>query len=350
MNFLLLLILPFLIALGFFIFDFKKITWQEFLIHIGAQIAIAGVSILIIYHMDVSDTELWNGTVSYKEHHHVGCIHSYSCDPYPCSCGKYGCSTCWHTCYEHPWDMAWNVHSNIGEWSIDNIDPQGLREPPRWSQVQIGEPVVMAHSFDNYIKGASNTLFRYSGQEKSYLKQLPPYNQNVYDYYKVNRIFTVQYPLSDPNQWNLRLAQINGVVGYQRQCNIILLFTSLPDDYFYALTQHWLGGKKNDIVIVIGAKDNKITWTNVMCWSQDEIYQVKIIDDLKSISTIDQDKIMSTIAQDTMRYYKRKHMKDFEYLKASIQPTATQFITAMVIGIIASIVIGVIFINIGDQL
>lgn len=345
MIFLTLLIIPLLIALGFFIFDLKEITWQEFLIDVCVQIAIAAISVACIFHMNTSDHELLNGRVLYKEHHHVHCRHSYPCNPYPCACGKNGCSTCWHTCYEHPYDVDWNVHSNIGEWTIDTIDAQGLEEPPRWTLVQVNDPVVLPHEYTNYIKGAPNSLFRYSGQEADFKKYLVPYQQDVYDYYKVDRVFTAGYTLPDKALWNDRLSLINSIVGYNKQCNIVLVFTSLPREYFYALTQHWIGGKKNDVIVVMSVVGKKIKWADVMCWSQDNMLKVKLTDDILNIKTVDRSRILSIIANDTQKYFVRRHMKDFKYLESSITPSPTQWLIAMLIGVLVSIGLNIFFIK-----
>lgn len=357
MVFLTLLIIPLLIALGFFVFDLKKITWQEFLIHVGAQLAVAGISIACIYSLNTSDTEIWNGHVTNKESHHVSCQHSYECHCHmveheECDEDSKGHEHCHEeetehcdTCYEHRYDVDWTVHSNIGDWDIDRIDRQGLQEPPRFTQVQIGDPVVNTHTYTNYIKGAPNTLFRFTGEEANYKTVLPTYQQNVYDYYKVNRIFTVNYKLSDEDQWNLRLAQINGTVGYQKQCNIIVLFTSLPREFFYALTQHWLGGKKNDIVVVISAQGSDINWVNVMAWTDSSLFKVKLVDDIIGVKKVDKDQILGIISQDTQKYFIRKHMRDFKYLQASVTPTTTQWAISMIIGIVVSIAIGIFFIK-----
>ena len=351
MIFLSLLVIPLIIALCFFIFDLKKITWQQFALHVVAQLIIAAISMAAIYHMNTSDVEIWNGHVLSKHSEKVHCRHSYECHCH-IRCSGHGKSrSCYEhcdTCYEHSYDIDWVVQSNLRNWDISTVDRQGLKEPPRWTEVQVGDPVSDEHVYTNYIKGAPNTLFRYSGEETNYQKYLIPYEQSVYDYYKVNRVFLVNYSLPDQSLWNTELAKINSFVGYQRQCNIIVLFTSLPQQFFYALTQHWLGGKKNDVIVVIGATGSKINWVNIMAWTDSNLYKVKTIDDIIKVKTVDREKILSIISQDTQKMFIRKHMHDFKYLQASVTPSATQWSVAMVIGVIVSIAIGIFFLKMED--
>ncbi len=344
MVFLILLIFPVLIALGSYFFGNGNISIKELFIHIGVQIVIAGISILIIYHSNVTDIETWNGQVTNKKRVEVSCRHSYACNPYPCDCGKNGCSTCWQTCYEHSYDVDWNIYSNIGEWSIDTIDRQGLKEPPRWTIVNSGDSVSNIHSYDNYIKGSSNTLFRYAGLVDKFKDKLPGHPDDIYDYYKLDRVIIIGYPLADNNIWNKELSHLNSIVGYQKGCNIILVIANkYPREYFYALTQHWLGGKKNDITILINMNGNLIDWVEVMAWTNNEMFKIKLRDDILDVKKLDRNLILKTIFTDTIKYYQRKSMKDFEYLKASITPTPTQWIISMVVGFLCSIGLGIFF-------
>src|SRR3972149_2325862 len=98
MIFLILFLIPALIALGFLIFGGRRTTFWEFLAHLGAQAAVAGVSIGICYYANTSDTEVWNAKVVSKNHARVSCSHSYPCNCREVDCGEDCTMTVCDTC------------------------------------------------------------------------------------------------------------------------------------------------------------------------------------------------------------------------------------------------------------
>ena len=174
MIFFVLFVIPLTLIILSFFFS-KKISLKELVCQIGIQVIIAGICAVVCYYSNVMDVETWNGTVVNKVRNKTSCSHSYPCNPHNCMCDKDGvCSTCYDTCYHHPYDIEWNViTSNSETISIDTLDSQGLREPPRWSQVSIGEPTAISHRYVSYIKGDSASLFRRSGHVNSFTEELP---------------------------------------------------------------------------------------------------------------------------------------------------------------------------------
>ena len=347
MIFLTLLLIPILIALGFLLFGNRKVTPKEFGVHLLVQMMFAGICIGTMYYQNTHDIETWNGTVSEKKREKVHCRHSYSCNCRQVCSGSgkdRSCYTYCDTCYEHSYDIDWNVYTNIGKWRIDGIDRRGLKEPPRWTIVQIGDPVSENHSYQNYIKGSPDTLFRYSGSLEKYKALVPEHPHQIYDYYKVNRVICINNCPSDIQKWNEDLSKLNSIVGYQKGTNIIIIFTGAIDrDYRYAIEQAWLGGKKNDIVIIMDIADTGITWAEVIAWTDNEIFKVQLRNNLQKQKVLDRQKIMQIIHDDTMELYKRKSMEDFAYLRASITPTPTQWAVSMTLGLIISIGLGIFF-------
>lgn len=347
MVFAALFLIPGLVALICFMFFEKRITLKEFIVQMVAQAVVAGISAGILYYANVTDQEVWNGTVASKAREKVSCEHSYPCNCHEVSCGKNCSTTVCSTCYEHPYDIDWAVYTtNQERLTIDRINSQGTDEPPRWDKVQLGEPTSLVHRFTNYIKGSPDTLFRHQGLVEKYKQYLPGYPQNVYDYYRLDRLVLVNgASVENPSLWNFQLAQLNGALGRPKQCNIITVFAkNLSDDYFYAVEQNWIGGKQNDIVIVTGLDaDNKISWVGIMAWTKNELFKVKLRDDLTELNTVDRDKYLQVIQQDVQKYFRREPMSDFEYLRASIKPTKAGWIISMIIGLLAAIGLSILF-------
>lgn len=348
MVFLFLLIIPLLVATTAFLVFNKKIVWWEFLIQIAAQMAIAGICCGIMYWSNTSDTEIWNGHVTGKKSEQVHCRHDYCCQTCE-SCttdskGNTSCTTyCCQTCYEHDYDVDWLFWTtDAGQKDVDTIDRQGLQEPPRWTQIRVGEPTSSSHNYTNYIKAAPDSLFRDQGLEEKYKDKLPSYPNDVFDYYRIRRVVSVLPAFNNNAAWNQELSELNGRLNPAKQVNAVLVIVkNEPHDYFQALRQHWMGGKKNDAVLVVSVDDGmNIQWVDVMAWTDAKIFEVKLRDtitDLKTIDPANPKQVMEPFEQTIAQFYVRKHMKDFKYLAASITPSITQWIICLLIGFLSSI-------------
>lgn len=335
------LILPLLVGLVGFIF-LDGINWKEMLVQFGAQLLVAGVSAFIVYHSATADTEIWSGTVVSKDSDHVSCSHSYQCNCHE-SCSGSGknrsCSTVCDTCYEHLYDVNWEVWtSNQERVLINRVDRQGVRTPARWAAVQMGEPTAVEHDYTNYIKAAPDTLFRHQGLVEKYKGKLPAYPGGIYDYYHLDRLVTRGVEVSGRRAWNADLSSLNAYLGTLKQTNmIVVLVQDQPQDYFYALEQAWMGGKKNDIVLVIDVDAQMAPqWASVMAWTTQEIFKVRLRDAVMDDKVITRESVIEALREVVPRDYKRKPMKDFAYLKSSITPSTTGWIVSLVIGLLVA--------------
>jgi len=348
MIFLALFGIPLLVAALIFIFGSGKITLKEFFAQIVAQAMVAAISVATIYWSNTSDTETWNGRISDKKRVRVSCSHSYSCNCHQVCTGSgqnQSCSTHCDTCYEHSFDVDWVIYTTNNEnFDIDRVNRQGTQEPPRWTAAKIGEPTSLTHSYENYIKAAPDTLFRHQGLVEKYVKTLPSYPNKVFDYHRMNRMVTLGYVLPDLGQWNAELSEINADLGKSKQANVVVVVVNgLASDYAQALEQHWLGGKKNDVVVVMGAAGQSISWVHVMAWTTNELFKIQLRDALVEVGTLDRTTVLQTIKSHVAASYVRRPMKDFEYLKSSITPTTGQWVFSMVIGVILSLGLSFLF-------
>lgn len=296
-----------------------EITKQEMFLNIVIIIAACITTWEFGRYSKMSDTEIWNGQVIQKEQVRVSCEHSYSCN---CRTDSKGTPSC-DICYEHMYDWDWVVRSSAGEFNIDRVDRRGSDEPPRWTAVRPGQPVALAKSYDNYIKAAPFSLFNEHREvEKSFASKIPGYPQQVYDYHYVDRVITIGVPLPDLKQWNTELALLLRSLGPEKQVNVILVFVDTKDPtYANALSRAWLGGKKNDVVVIIGSTSfPKIDWVRVLSWTDEKLFVVQLRDELLEQKSVDKNKVLSIVSKHIQSTFKRKNMKDFEYLKDEIQP------------------------------
>jgi len=348
------LIIPLLICLGSWLFT-DKITWKEVGIQVVVQILLIGIMSYALLQANISDTEVWNGLITKKWNERVPCRHSYPCNCHEvchlsCSGGKNNschnsCHTVCQTCYRHPYDIDWMAQNNINEnWSINTIDEQGLREPPRWAEIQIGEPTSSTHNYDNYIKGSPNSLFYTEKFKEEDFKELPKYPLSIRDYWKLNRLIQIGVSLPDMTEWNKEISKISGDLGSKKQVNVVVVIARNKDhNFFNKLQRYWMGGKKNDVIPVIGVDDNNnIIWVEVMSLSNEE-FKVYLKNDILTLDTLDRNSILKLIKENIENKYIRKPMKDFEYLKNSIKPTKGQWIFGLILGIAISVGLSLFF-------
>jgi hypothetical protein len=183
-------------------------------------------------------------------------------------------------------------------------------------------------------------VFRHHGAQAKYAKSIPSYPGSIYDYYRLDRVVLVNgVRLSDLRSWNESLSALNGKLGAAKQSNmVIVLGHNLPSDYFYALEEAWIGGKKNDTVLVISVDEGlRPQWATVMAWSLNKLFEVKLRDDIMDLPILTKDAVIQALDINVSRYYKRKPMADFEYLSAVVTPSMTQWVITLIIGLMLAL-------------
>jgi len=346
LSFLIILAIPTIIALFVTLYFKGTVTWAEFALQVGVAAVIACIGLTISYKSRVHDTELWNGMVSSRNPVHVSCSHSYSCNCRTTTSGSgknSSTSTTCDTCYEHSFDQDWRVSATTGETiDIDRIDRQGLLMPPRWAAAYKGEPFSSQHTFSNYILANPGSVLLGGQGDISRFPGLIPTYPAIYDVYHTHHfILQGTFDGFDRKDWDYLVEEINKDLGPVKQVNVIVLVVKTADpSYLYALRTAWVGGKKNDAVIVIGSLDgHRIEWVDVMSWTTSESYKVLVRDALTQVGTLDQrDAIANNIRTITKSDFERLHMKKMQYLMSSSEMPGGQI--ALLILLVSIIELG----------
>lgn len=320
----------------------KELSWRETALCSIAPVVLMCTLYAVFYYQETDDVEILNGYVTKKERDEVHCRHSYDCNCYYTTSRNSNGSTtrtkhC-STCYEHRFDVDWNVITSIGNYRVNTIDRQGLQEPQRWTVVNQGDPVSKTSQYTNYVRGAKASLFNFE-QYKNYSAQVPEYPQTIYDMYKINRVIDIGAGIPNKTELDNGLSYVLSRIGGKKQVNIVLVFTKQAEEFSYGVRNKWLGGKKNDLIVNIGVDNNQtITWVKVFGWSANEMVYIKLRDDLKAIGTITNTQgILDVLEYDVDKYYQRKHMKDFEYLKNEVEPATEKLMWALFFCVLLSI-------------
>lgn len=317
-----------------------RINGTEMALHFVLPLLVTGI---VWYAGTASKThavELWNGEVTGKSKDIVPCIHAYQCNCRMRTSGfgkKRRTRRVCDTCFYHPFDIDWNVRTNVGNFTVNRVEWQGIIQPPRWTQVQNGQPAALPHSYTDYVRGSKDSAFHKEELELASLPDVPPYPQ-VYDYHYAKRVLTVGVTLPDAEAWNTQLADALKVLGPKRQMNLIIVIAATPDQKFrHKVEAAWKGTSKNDEVVVIGTdKDGKtILWADVITWASNtgnQELRIHTRNALLDAKTIDREKVMAVVLNHATDHYHRPSMEEFEYLKWAIEPsTWVQILLALLV-------------------
>lgn len=327
--FLLFFILPIIVV--YYMYTTNKITHKEdALLVLGITCVLITILNFGLLYYKTFDTLILNGEVTSKSSDRVSCEHSYSCN---CTRDSKGNTSC-QTCYEHSFDMDWNVHSNVGNVTIARIDRQGLITPQRWTDVIIGEPFSKKDSYTNYVLGNETSLFNYGKYKKEYLSQIPEYPIGIYDYYRANRIIQLNTNYN-VKELESKISIMLKTIGPKKQANVILVLTKNPDhNFYYSVRDKWINGKKNDIVVVLGMNSEVINWVETFSWDKNTYLAPMLKNELTALNINDTDKIINILSNNINKYYERKPMAEYEYLNSTISLELWQILMIIVLSVI----------------
>jgi hypothetical protein len=339
--FLAIIVLSIIVAVALrFIFP-QRFTNTETFLTMGGAILAGGLMLLIVSYGNTHDFDVLNGQVTGKEMERVSCSHSYSCHCHMVSSGS-GKNRTSHeecdTCYRHSFDQDWVVHSSVGDFDIERIDDQGLGQPKRWTEVLKGDPTSRTEWVTNYVLASPDSLFNTKEQTAdaaTYGKWLPNYNK-IYDYYKFDHVMNMGTK-ADTDAYNKSLASILRILGPAKQANVIVVFVPTADrGYKDALERHWLGGKKNDIIVTIGITDYpKIAWADAFTFgktSGNELLAIKIRQDIETVGDVSKvGDVVGSINLNSAKYFTREHMKKYEYLENDYVPSGWALLACFIV-------------------
>jgi hypothetical protein len=323
----------------------ESITWREMGLQIAGTCLVIGVVYAVGMYGQTADVEYWNGAVTKKVREH-----GHYLDPYECMCttdsdGNRSCSTC----YEDRYTVTWYLKSTVGDIRIQHLDRGSKRvykepDPGIYASAYVGQPCSVPNTYTNYIQAVPESLFNEEDTmlDEQYVGWIPEYPR-LHTIYKLNRALAVNTTVPGLQQYSDRLSEHLKTLGPDKQANIILIFAGTNDpNYRYALERAWLGGKKNDVIVIIGTSQfPKIDWVDTITLganSGNELMTVKMRDNLTMLGTADNPvAVTDMIAATVAAHFDRKSMEDFKYLEDEIDPPAWVLWFAGIFSVIGSI-------------
>ena len=130
-------------------------------------------------------------------------------------------------------------------------------------------------------------------------------------------------------------------LGPSHEVNAVIVFAKTDDpNYFHALQDAWINGKKNDVVLVVGVDrfDKAPLWVDVMALTKNSLFQVKLADRIRALDRLTPEAVVPAMADTIRSDFKRRPMADFKYLEAEIDPPA--WLMWLTMGFILSAYVG----------
>ena len=117
--------------------------------------------------------------------------------------------------------------------------------------------------------------------------------------------------------------------------------------YVYALEDAWIGGKKNDIIVVMGVTHYPdIEWVEVTSWSKSEGLKIELRDKIKEVKALNhKEEILAAVEKLVGTQYQRAHMSDYKWLMASVQPGTGVTLGLFLFGVALAIGLTIYFVK-----
>jgi len=316
-------------------------------------------AILFFWTTNMYDTEIWNGHVLRAEYYE-----SWTEERENCTTDEDNNTTC--TTYEvyHPpyWQVITNNNEIISISStnyanyVDWYDNQKLTHLNHSNQISYGDgdmyscsfsgypemlvPSAIPHTYVNYIR-AAEPVFLYTGYASKYSKDLVEYPTVYEDKFGpiyVNRVISPNMYMDQDwkNTLNKLLCDELASSGKKKQLNALVYVTKRDTNFYKALHELWYGGKKNDVVVLLGAKNfPKLDWVRVMSWTDSKRFKEDLTTRIKNITNLsDPHALANTIISQVHKTeanggYVRKPMAEFHELRNDIHLPVKAYLLGM---------------------
>jgi len=350
-----------LLAIGFGLY--RKLThpnefaWIELAVQIPASLlaVLAAFSFFYYTTTNMSDSEIWNGKVTLAEYLEAWTqeVEHETCAAQDVNGNCTATQTVKQLIYHPP---EWHIHTSNNEDVstskavyrnyVGHFGGERKEILFHMGQVSVGDgnrfyvsypgpevkqiPSAQEHRFVNYLKASQSINLR-RGSTNAYEKFLLPYPQiyeGTFGPIEVNRVLAagVDVPVEWRAEVDRTLDNALTSLGKAKQVNLLVYVVGTSDRaFFHALEEHWIFGKKNDVIVVLGVKSfPKLDWVEVMAWTDVEEFKITLRNRITEQGDIANATALAATIVDQVSLapqkggYKRKPMAELEYLVADI--------------------------------
>ena len=236
-------------------------------------------------------------------------------------------------------------------------------ESGRTFRVNVPKNTISAsdlHTYDNYISASKGIMSSVNPVlEERFRTSMPGYPLLVKDpeygvYRMDSRLKDIDNTLKDETKVKLK-AMIDAFqtqYASSKQCNIIYVVTKQTDyNYFLALRSLWLGGNKNDIIVVM---NDKLSFVGVIAYTEvasffTDIENLKYSDKYTKFKTSDE--FVSALVEDSLDVIKKKYvrlpMATFESYKKTLSIPVNVDITLTIVVVLLQVSLFMVFYILG---
>lgn len=333
------------IFVGTFLFFFsKKVVWWEWLAGSAAAFLVAGIVHWTSFNSQTADFETWSGQITHARQfsawHEAYQEAVYRTETYTTGSGKnrqthtrqvfshWRNCTRWHSeyfsCYSNI-DTSYSISKDqYNRWKIqwqNETKVRGDRSTLEHNSRQIGgdpfdyetscpnliiEPIHCQKSVVNRLKAAQSVFnfVKVSAETEKLLFKYPESDNP----FSSNRVLGTAASKISTKQWDI----LNAKLGPIKKVNLIIAGFDSPD-HTLAESQKslWIGGKKNDLVLVYGNG-----WARVFGWSDSDILK-RDLEQLLLQNPIDE-KLLPQIEELILAEYEKTNWHKFDHL--SVEP------------------------------
>lgn len=357
------LFIPLVVGLATWLAFPDKVTWQEIIIGFGAGALICalicGAACGISISSQTTDIEYLTGWIKIAEYHEpwteewVEIVIDYD------EKGNItGSHPVVHTDH-HP--EYWIMFDTIGDseyinrsqyqWFCRRFGNETKHTVFHINQVSVGDgnkyqtvfpggheklvPRTITHRYENRIQ-ASRSVFRFPEVEPEGLFDYP----QIGDSLSVPSILGSNYQVACDNE----LCKRNAELGARKQVRVwLLIFDNQPIQRAIDQQSFWQGGNKNEFVVCIGRKGDKVAWAFVFSWCENERLKADVKSYVQQQQELDLMSVVKYTTDEVEKRFIRKQFKDFNYL--DVQPSTTAIIVALVLTTLTSVGVGVLLVK-----
>ena len=352
------LLIPIIATILLAVFFTKKLVWWEYLLILGIPTLTIFIGKYVSVTSQTNTTEYWNSyalSVVYEEAwdewHDETCYRTVSCGE---DCTKTESYDCSHRDY-HP--AKWTMTDNLGEnyTIMGDVYAQAkklwanetFKDMHRDFYTQDGDayttvykdslglsgvlPLCIPHTYENKVK-VSRSVFNYQKVDS-----LDRATYKLYDYppkySRYNFPALMGYP---DNKALLKLQRYNALIGSIKQVHMmVMVFTDQPREAGQLQEALLKGSNKNEFILCIGQSKNKITWTKVISWTDQEKLKISVARHVKEMDTLNLETVVDYMHESVKKYFIRKNWHDFDYL--TVEPTFPAIIITMIVTLLVTI-------------